>query len=99
MERDFDADAVKSIDSLFVLKSDVTSKQQGAALQAYAEYRVSAGPAVADHVQGLELAGEVVGRVEGGGASGDQADPLGLTRRSMSVRLDWFVPGRRHAIR
>ncbi len=37
MERDFDADAVKSIDSLLVLKSAATSKEQGAALQAYAE--------------------------------------------------------------
>ncbi|GAA3998332.1 MMPL family transporter [Streptomyces plumbiresistens] len=37
MERDFDGDAVKSIDSLLVLKSDATSKEQGAALKAYAE--------------------------------------------------------------
>ncbi|MDQ0604614.1 hypothetical protein QF037_008959 [Streptomyces canus] len=33
---------------------------------------------MADHVQGLELAGEIVGLGEGGGGGGDQADPLGL---------------------
>ncbi|WP_246203444.1 MMPL family transporter [Streptomyces tailanensis] len=37
MEHDFDGDAVKSIDSLLVLKSDGASKEQGAALRAYAE--------------------------------------------------------------
>ncbi|MFF1547690.1 MMPL family transporter [Streptomyces sp. NPDC058291] len=37
LDRDFDSDAVKSIDSLLVLKSDATSPGQGAALQAYAE--------------------------------------------------------------
>jgi RND superfamily putative drug exporter len=37
LERDFDSDAVKSIDSLLVLKSQATSPEQGAALQAYAK--------------------------------------------------------------
>lgn len=37
LERDFDSDAVKSIDSLLVLKSQATSPEQGAALQAYAQ--------------------------------------------------------------
>lgn len=37
LERDFDGDAVKSIDSLLVLKSDATSQEEGAALQAYAK--------------------------------------------------------------
>ncbi|AXG81619.1 MMPL family transporter [Streptomyces paludis] len=37
MERDFDSDAVKSIDSLLVLKSAATSPEQGAALEEYAE--------------------------------------------------------------
>ncbi|MEW2395628.1 MMPL family transporter [Streptomyces sp. NPDC046862] len=37
MEHDFDGDAVKSIDSLLLLRSDGTPKEQGAALQAYAE--------------------------------------------------------------
>ncbi|MFG2791804.1 MMPL family transporter [Streptomyces sp. NPDC048419] len=37
LDKDFDSDAVKSIDSLLVLKSDATSREQGAALQAYAE--------------------------------------------------------------
>ncbi|MFE5812808.1 MMPL family transporter [Streptomyces sp. NPDC056479] len=37
LDRDFDSDAIKSIDSLLVLKSDATSREQGAALQAYAE--------------------------------------------------------------
>ncbi len=37
LERDFDSDAVKSIDSLLVLRSSATSPEQGAALQAYAE--------------------------------------------------------------
>lgn len=37
LDKDFDSDAIKSIDSLLVLKSDATSREQGAALQAYAE--------------------------------------------------------------
>ncbi|MFJ9739217.1 MMPL family transporter [Streptomyces sp. NPDC101166] len=36
MERDFDGDAVKSIDALLTLKGDAASPQQGAAVQAYA---------------------------------------------------------------
>lgn len=42
--------------------------------------RIPAGPAVADHVQGFELAGRSAGLVESGGAGGDQADPLGPAR-------------------
>jgi RND superfamily putative drug exporter len=37
LDKEFDSDAIKSIDSLLVLKSDATSREQGAALQAYAE--------------------------------------------------------------
>ncbi|MFJ7073652.1 MMPL family transporter [Streptomyces sp. NPDC098781] len=37
LDRDFDSDAIKSIDSLLVLKTEATSPEQGAALQAYAE--------------------------------------------------------------
>lgn len=37
LERDFDSDAAKSIDALLTLKGAATSKEQGAALQAYAE--------------------------------------------------------------
>lgn len=53
-------------------------------------HRVPAGSAVADHIQGLELAGEVVGLVESGGGGGDQADPLGLPREDgqQQQRLD-----------
>ncbi|MET9734463.1 MMPL family transporter [Streptomyces sp. NPDC006458] len=37
LERDFDDNGVKSIDSLLVLSSGATSKEQGAALQSYAD--------------------------------------------------------------
>ncbi|MFC4329083.1 MMPL family transporter [Streptomyces andamanensis] len=37
LDRDFDSDATKSIDSLLVLKGDATSPQQGAALKSYAD--------------------------------------------------------------
>ncbi len=58
-------------------------------------HRVPAGPAVADHVQGLELAGEIVGLGERGGGGGDQADPLGLAREDGQdqQRVDHVVRG------
>ncbi|WP_406267281.1 MMPL family transporter [Streptomyces sp. NBC_00191] len=37
LEKDFDGDGVKSIDSLLTLAGEATSKEQGAALQAYAD--------------------------------------------------------------
>ena len=42
---------------------------------------VPAGPAAADDVERGELAGQVVGRVVGGGGGGDQADVLGGRRQ------------------
>lgn len=54
MENDFDGDAVKSIDSLLVLKSDGTSKEQGAALQAYAERLGATEGATSARISGVE---------------------------------------------
>ncbi|MCX4437805.1 MMPL family transporter [Streptomyces mirabilis] len=54
MEHDFDGDAVKSIDSLLVLKSDGTSKDQGAALKAYAERLGATKDATSARITGVE---------------------------------------------
>lgn len=54
MEHDFDGDAVKSIDSLLVLKSDGTSKDQGAALKAYAERLGATKGATNARITGVE---------------------------------------------
>jgi RND superfamily putative drug exporter len=54
MEHDFDGDAVKSIDSLLVLKSDGTSKEQGAALKAYAERLGATEGATSARISGVE---------------------------------------------
>ncbi|WP_328872723.1 MMPL family transporter [Streptomyces sp. NBC_00287] len=54
MEHDFDGDAVKSIDSLLVLKSDGTSKEQGAALKAYAERLGATKGATSARISGVE---------------------------------------------
>ncbi|GEC10022.1 putative conserved membrane protein, MmpL family [Streptomyces spinoverrucosus] len=54
MEHDFDGDAVKSIDSLLVLKSDGTSKEQGAALQSYAERLGAIEGATSATITGVE---------------------------------------------
>ncbi|WP_329361028.1 MMPL family transporter [Streptomyces sp. NBC_01483] len=54
MEHDFDGDAVKSIDSLLVLKSDGTSKDQGAALKAYAERLGATKGATSARITGVE---------------------------------------------
>ncbi|ANS70218.1 membrane tranport protein [Streptomyces lincolnensis] len=54
MERDFDGDAVKSIDSLLVLKSAATSKEQGAELQAYAERLGATEGATGARITGTE---------------------------------------------
>ncbi|MEV6382417.1 MMPL family transporter [Streptomyces sp. NPDC051773] len=54
MEQDFDSDAVKSIDSLLVLKSDGTSKEQGAALRAYAERLGATEGATSARITGVE---------------------------------------------
>jgi RND superfamily putative drug exporter len=54
MEHDFDGDAVKSIDSLLVLKSDGTSKEQGAALQTYAERLGATEGATSARISGVE---------------------------------------------
>ncbi len=54
MEHDFDGDAVKSIDSLLVLKSDGTSKDQGAALKAYAERLGATEGATSVRITGVE---------------------------------------------
>jgi uncharacterized membrane protein YdfJ with MMPL/SSD domain len=54
MERDFDSDAVKSIDSLLVLKSDATSKEQGTALQAYAQRLGATEGATSARITGAE---------------------------------------------
>ncbi|WP_030617957.1 MMPL family transporter [Streptomyces fulvoviolaceus] len=54
MEHDFDGDAVKFIDSLLVLKSDGTSKEQGAALKAYAERLGATEGATSARITGVE---------------------------------------------
>jgi RND superfamily putative drug exporter len=54
MENDFDSDAVKSIDSLLVLKSDGTSKEQGAALKAYAQRLGATEGATSARITGVE---------------------------------------------
>ncbi|MFI9173632.1 MMPL family transporter [Streptomyces lincolnensis] len=54
MERDFDGDAVKSIDSLLVLKSAATSREQGAELQAYAERLGATEGATGARITGAE---------------------------------------------
>ncbi|WP_179382006.1 hypothetical protein [Streptomyces sp. SA15] len=54
MEHDFDGDVVKSIDSLLVLKFDGTSKDQGAALKAYAERLDATEGATSARITGVE---------------------------------------------
>lgn len=54
MEHDFDGDAVKPIDSLLLLKSDGTSKGQGAALKAYAERLGATEGATSARITGIE---------------------------------------------
>jgi RND superfamily putative drug exporter len=54
MEHDFDGDAVKSIDSLLILKSDGTPKEQGAALKAYAERLGATEGATGARISGME---------------------------------------------
>ncbi|MET7355287.1 MMPL family transporter [Streptomyces mirabilis] len=68
MEHDFDGDAVKSIDSLLVLKSDGTSKDQGAALKAYAERLGATKDATSARITGAHPAGN--GRHETAGQGG-----------------------------